>query len=459
MVGNLILFFFTLAAVIVVGQTVLSYAAHCFLTALVGTAAGADEVHWPDESITDWLGDPYYLAWIAALPLAAAWAILYLAAPELLQEDSGALLVGAGAALLYPILLLSSLGSASRWQFLNREVLRRLAHHLGALVVFYFLSEALLVASVYLIINALFRPNWLLLLIAVPPAAALWLIYARLLGRIAWLAGFRTPGRAIAKKKKKRSRPPRARAAEVAWSFTEQTPPMDPVPTTGGNVAPAITVLDPWAVPEDAPAREAPAPASSDEEEDEWGPQKPYGVMSDEHAKAAWKRRIPQRKSPPVPIADDEEENEWTPNKKPYALADDIPYSQRKKEVPKPQDLAMEPADDEDEWTTGKKPYGLMAAPRQPAPSPLSEAITGNGPTQHPGSDAVTNEDHSARMSLEQRLFLGRQEQPPPRFALFSGVWSFPFYGTSRDCLAYLTLSGIVWGGMIRFLLMLWPSF
>src|SRR5262245_17338212 len=118
-VGKLIFFFFTLCSAIIVGLFTLTYAAHCFLTIVVDTAAGNDEVHWPDEPPTDWYGKPIFLLWLLLFPFALLGMVLILAASELDGPlETLALLVGL-TWLFFPLSLWSSLGASSSWMIVH----------------------------------------------------------------------------------------------------------------------------------------------------------------------------------------------------------------------------------------------------------------------------------------------------------------------------------------------------
>ena len=53
--GPTIIFVMTLATSAILGLIVLARSAHCFLVVFESTAAGMDEVAWPDEPFVDWL--------------------------------------------------------------------------------------------------------------------------------------------------------------------------------------------------------------------------------------------------------------------------------------------------------------------------------------------------------------------------------------------------------------------
>src|SRR5687768_1760034 len=66
--GPAILISCSLALLAIVGFFFVCYFAHSFLTVVIDSAAGVDEIRWPSESITDWLTKPVYMLWVL-LPL------------------------------------------------------------------------------------------------------------------------------------------------------------------------------------------------------------------------------------------------------------------------------------------------------------------------------------------------------------------------------------------------------
>jgi hypothetical protein len=177
-----------LLGAVIVGLGVLMYAAHCFLLVVEQTAAGNDAVYWPDELITDWFGKVFYLAWLAGVWLLPPWLLVQAFAPQLLSEHpvTAAVLAAGLLWLMYPITLLSAL-SVSPWVVFRPLLLIQLARRPLAGLAFYLLTAVLLAGCGLLAAMALGPgPGWLLPIAAAGVAATV-LIYARLLGRLAWL--------------------------------------------------------------------------------------------------------------------------------------------------------------------------------------------------------------------------------------------------------------------------------
>src|SRR5688572_25041897 len=59
------------------------YAAHCFLTVVIDSGCGIDEIRWPSESILDWMLKPVYCAWLL-IPWTIGLGVLL--SPLLLRE-------------------------------------------------------------------------------------------------------------------------------------------------------------------------------------------------------------------------------------------------------------------------------------------------------------------------------------------------------------------------------------
>jgi hypothetical protein len=246
-VGNAIIFFFSLIGGIIVFLYFLLYAANCLLVVLQGTAAGMDEVPWPDEPVFDWLLRSLFLVGLGLLWLAPAGILARGLRQVLLPEQPllrFALLAGVFFWLIYPVSVLSTLVGTNRLVLLRWRVLRALWHLFPATLGFYFFS-ALLVAVVGITWYwALLIMPMLLPLPCVLTGAAV-LIYARLLGRIGWLIGRhedaveRAAARArAAPDKRKPSRPRRRKGplrgvkVEDPWAEPPAQPESRPEPSS-----------------------------------------------------------------------------------------------------------------------------------------------------------------------------------------------------------------------------------
>jgi hypothetical protein len=243
--GQAIFFVLSLVAWTVVAAYTFSYAAHCYLVVTQGTSSGLDRVEWGDEPILDWLYEALYAGGIVLIWLAPAGLLWRGLSRDLLPDDPGLrflLLAVPGLWLLFPVGLLSSLASSSRWVPLSPRVLGRLLRILPSMVLFYFITGVLFVAASACTYFGLFTPGWYVLPIASVVGSSVLLIHARLVGRIAWLMGQlddkQRPEKKAPTSSGKRPKPALARA---------------------GRRKRAISSQDPWAMPEEDVAEQDPS--------------------------------------------------------------------------------------------------------------------------------------------------------------------------------------------------------
>lgn len=213
--GPAILFVLSLAASIIVGVCVLAYAARCVLVVVEETASGQDDIIWPDEPKQDWLGHA-----VQFIELVGIWVAPAALAARLLRHvwlpDHGALrvllLAGPGLWLFFPIGLLSSLSAQSRWVPFRWSIFVAFLRIAPAALGFYVITALLLSAAVVPWYYALFGDRAALLPVAAAVSAAVLFVYARLLGRLAWIIQrLPAPRSAPVKAKIPKSPPPRKR--------------------------------------------------------------------------------------------------------------------------------------------------------------------------------------------------------------------------------------------------------
>ncbi len=182
--GQVIMFFMFMIAQIMLGIFVLAYAAHCLLVVVENTAAGNDEVAWPDELLLDWAWKVFCLIWLYGIWLLPIWLVVKASKPTVLLENPGPTFIAVASAiywLLFPISLLSSLSAASPWVPLSWQLLRRLIRQAPAAAVFYVSSGLLLAGSAWLVSKALFSNSFVWVPVAALTGAAAFLIVCRLL--------------------------------------------------------------------------------------------------------------------------------------------------------------------------------------------------------------------------------------------------------------------------------------
>jgi hypothetical protein len=484
--GVAILFFFAAAGVAIVGLFYLAYAAHCFLVVLESTAAGDDEVVWPDEPMLDWLWKLLYLAGLVSL-----WLVpVSLFAEVVLGQSLGGsvpsfLIAFVGVVwLLLPVSVLSSLSATNRWIILRPALLWELARQGGAMAVYYGVSGLLMLGAAALVYYAVFRQP-ALAPVAAGTVAAVLLVNARLLGRVARLVSYRpAPPAGRAGKGKKRKRRP----ASVPALAPGRAAPLDP-PTaepTPSHEKPSISgqpnSAEEWFpfMPPEQPDKAEPVslPAT---------PPLPTPVRSPEPAR----RRGPVH-YPPLPVPEDLEPPESQPHR-PQASVPLMPEGVEEIGLVPLEPRASRFAEDAEEWHT-PLPYGLSREVPTPASNPrperrepiapfalqTHEAERTVTPRSEPAPPAPDNyprpelgpvlpkpasEGNAERTPLHDvtrvspfEEALERRSKPPPLppYPLWLGVYTFPWYPTSLRAWIYLSLIGLVLCGLLLVLRLTW---
>jgi hypothetical protein len=181
--SGIVLAFFALPA-IWIGIWTLSYAAACWLVVVEDTAAGNQRIeNWLPQNWREWVLQAAYLVYVVSLALVAGHG-----AGKLVELAGGEYAWGFGptAWLLFPVIVLSSLESISAWVPISGPIVRSLMTHAGGWIMFYLLSSLVVLgwATVWRIAVA-FWP-WPALAGGGVVSSAVWLIHARLLGRLGW---------------------------------------------------------------------------------------------------------------------------------------------------------------------------------------------------------------------------------------------------------------------------------
>jgi len=163
-----------------------AYAAACCLAVVQDTAAGNDEVlSWPEPNWKDWVWKLLYVGYmlvLAALPgQLLAWSIPNPSFPFWIPPLGTIFL-------LFPLFTLCSQEADSPWVPLSPIVLRTMVTLWWGWLTFYAESAVLAAGWLGLFWLGIFRHPYLTMLVASPLLSALLLIYARLLGRLAWRA-------------------------------------------------------------------------------------------------------------------------------------------------------------------------------------------------------------------------------------------------------------------------------
>ena len=161
----------------------LTFASACGLAVARDTANGSDQIHtWPGPIFIDWILDPLYMfnaLCLGALPgTGLAW---------LLSQYGffGSALAPAGLFFFFPIVMLSMLETNSPFGAVSMPVWRTFVKAFMGWAKFY-LATAILLTAAPVAVAALSNINYLGTVIAGTTLALAWLIYFRLLGRLAW---------------------------------------------------------------------------------------------------------------------------------------------------------------------------------------------------------------------------------------------------------------------------------
>ena len=164
-----------------------SFTASCFLTVVEDTASGNDRIHnWNEGGWKVWMVDALGLMFLATIAWSAAYGIAKLTT-AFVSENWFWPVYGLVFLLMFPVVLLSSLQAGSRFVPLTLPVVRTLYRKTWAWLVYFLLAVAVSAVYLFPVVAGLQSGWWFLPLLATGPIlAAVLLIEARLLGRLAW---------------------------------------------------------------------------------------------------------------------------------------------------------------------------------------------------------------------------------------------------------------------------------
>jgi hypothetical protein len=171
----------------------LSYAAACFLPILIDTAAGNDRItSWFDPNWKEWAVQFMYLV---CMMLTAG--LFGHVAGEIGERAGGqyGIVLGVTVFLTFPIVVLSTQEANSPFIPLSLPILKSLVAFAGGWLLFYALSGLVVGAAAALIALEASVSPYFALLGSGPILATVFLIYPRLLGRLAWRASLAKPRR------------------------------------------------------------------------------------------------------------------------------------------------------------------------------------------------------------------------------------------------------------------------
>jgi DNA-directed RNA polymerase subunit M/transcription elongation factor TFIIS len=161
-----------------------SYAAGCMLAVMQDTSSGSDEVlSWPEGDWREWMWPMLHVGYVLVVAITIGSGVGWLMS---LAMPWGGALGGIASFVLFPIFLVSSMEANSAVVILTRPVLGSLVSLWWGWLVVLGLAAAMLggLAAIVWIASAV---SWFAApLVAAPALAAMLLIYARLLGRLAW---------------------------------------------------------------------------------------------------------------------------------------------------------------------------------------------------------------------------------------------------------------------------------
>lgn len=313
-----------LVACVLLGFLFASFLANHYLNVMQSTGSGSREVSWPSEPFVDNLWKFFYLAWLIGLWLGPAWFLGAVFAKSDIPWMRYALPL-AVFWLLYPFSQLSSLSGPSIWLPIHHDVFGRLARKPHVVVGFLVLSGGALVAfglGFHWTFNA---EGLTFLFLGAPLFVVAALVYARLLGRLAFSLMFTRSVLARKKKKKKaaETKPTSESAPPPEEEEFRQPSELPPIQTpdegelTGYNIsfedAPKKRVQA-QSIDKPEPRPPSPRPKVADEDEEE-----SYGVHAPEVEPedrapvdvvkpSAWEMKLLSRDDAPKPP-----KQVWTP--------------------------------------------------------------------------------------------------------------------------------------------------
>lgn len=231
-----VLFVPALVGAVVIGFIFLLYAAHYFLTVLESTGAGAREVTWISEPILDNCWKVWYLVWLVGLWFGPAY---FLGRAMTIGTDLPVLrlVIALGVIWLsYPVSQLSSLSASTIWLPLVPDVVLRLIQKPGVTFGFYMFSAGVLglfgLGFQWVFLTA---DEWHLLFIGAILLVVSILLYARLLGRLAFALRF-TRGVIAKKTSKPKPRAKSKRSNEEVIPTIGQPEDLPPIKTVDGDL-------------------------------------------------------------------------------------------------------------------------------------------------------------------------------------------------------------------------------
>jgi hypothetical protein len=209
-----------------------SYSGVCLLTVVSETATGNDRIEWPQESWRE--------TFFPSMKVVYYYLVATLMAYPMVVLGVGQVAWQAFTFLLFPAFLFSGLASVNSWNFLHAGVLETILKKFPSYVIMYTLSLAIMgiggVAMIYAV-----QIIWLVPIAGILFAAC-WLIYCRILGRMAMTLNAEAPAARTKKRKKKKKKRP---LEQESTDQGEESGLEEPLQTAGESIShrPAILPL------------------------------------------------------------------------------------------------------------------------------------------------------------------------------------------------------------------------
>jgi hypothetical protein len=199
-----VIFMPAMAGAVIFAFVTLLFASHYYLTVLEGTATGSKEVTWMSEPILDNFWKLWYMLWLFGLWFGPGYLIAKAIAAGSGSEWVKLWLPVAIVWLLYPVSQLSSLSASTIWLPLVPDVFARLAQKPAVTISFYLLSiPVLALFAVAFQWAFLTKGEWEMLFLGAPLLIIAAFLYARLIGRLAFVLAFT---KSLLQRKKKKPR-------------------------------------------------------------------------------------------------------------------------------------------------------------------------------------------------------------------------------------------------------------
>ena len=168
----------------------------CALAVVGDTANGCDRiVRWPTAVFLDWIGETFVVATAVGISVAPLVGLAWMSRQSGSTSDGG---VPVGFFFLFPVVFLSLLENGALFDVVSLPTLRTFWVAPGGWGRFYLSTAILLLAAASIVVLAIPAGGsgqlWGIAAIAVVSvmSSLVWLIYFRLLGRLAWFCADRT---------------------------------------------------------------------------------------------------------------------------------------------------------------------------------------------------------------------------------------------------------------------------